>query len=169
MFILSIIFWLLLALLVLFFLPGIMMRGAPFVPTHRRAVEHMIGFTKPKAGDRMADIGAGDGKIVIAFARTGAEAHGYEINPLLVALGKWKIRRAGLRGRAFMHWQNFWTVDFSRFNTVSVYGIGHIMKPLEAKLQKELLIGSRIVSNVFPFPNWRLEDELDGVLLYLKK
>ena len=145
------------------------MRGAPFVPTHPRAVEHMLGFARPQAGERMADVGAGDGKIVIAFARAGVEAHGYEINPLLVALGRWRIRRAGLRGRATMHWQNFWQVDFSGFNIVTVYGIGHIMAPLEAKLGRELRAGARVVSNVFPFPNWKLEDEMDGVILYIKK
>ncbi len=166
---LIIIFWFLFIFFALFFLPGLIMRGAPYVPTHPRAVEHMVGFTKPKAGDRAVDIGAGDGKIVIAMARAGAEAHGYEINPLLFALGKWKIRRAGLHGKAFIHWQNFWKLDFSKFNIVTVYGIGHIMSPLEAKLTRELPTGSRIASNVFPFPNWKISDEMDGILLYLKK
>ena len=117
----------------------------------------------------MADLGAGDGKIVIAFARSGAEAHGYEINPILVLFGRWKIRRAGLRGRAFMHWQSFWGVDLSGFNVITVFGIGHIMNRLERKLQIELLSGARVASNVFPFPNWPPTDSLDGVLLYIKK
>jgi hypothetical protein len=169
MLILAILFWSLVIILGITFLPGILMRGAPYVPTHPRAVEHMVGFSRPKAGECAVDIGSGDGKVVIAMARAGAVAHGYEINPLLVALSRWRIRRAGLRGRAFIHWRNFWNEDFSKFNIVSVYGIGHIMAPLEAKLGRELASGSRVVSNVFPFPNWKVEDELDGVLLYLKK
>lgn len=169
MFILSILFWLLILALFIFFLPGIMARGAPYVPTHPRAVEHMIGFGGPKAGERACDIGSGDGKIVIAMARTGAEAHGYEINPLLVLWSRWRIRRAGLKNRAFIHWRNFWKEDFSKFNIVTVYGIGHIMPALEAKLGRELSSGARIVSNVFPFPSWQSDDALDGVLLYIKK
>jgi 16S rRNA A1518/A1519 N6-dimethyltransferase RsmA/KsgA/DIM1 with predicted DNA glycosylase/AP lyase activity len=144
------------------------MRGAPYVPTHPKSIEHMLGFARPAPGEKAADIGSGDGRLLIALGRAGVEAHGYEINPLLVLLSRWRIRRAGLSDKAFVHWRNFWAVDFSEFQIVTVFGIGHIMRPLETKLQKELPVGARVISNIFPFPNWHPDDALDGILLYTK-
>lgn len=168
MFIISIVFWCLFVLLFLFFIPGVIMRGAPFVPTHPRAVAHMLGFSRPRAGERSVDIGSGDGRIVIAMASHGVEAHGYEINPILVLIARYKIWRAGLTGRAFIHWRNFWKEDFSGFDIVTIYGLKGVMSKLESKLDRELKSGSRIISNVFTFPHWKIEDEMDGILLYIK-
>lgn len=117
-------------------------------------------------GEKAIDLGSGDGRIVIALARAGAEAHGYEINPLLVWLGRREIKKAGLEKSAFIHWKDFWSVDFSNFNIVTVFGISHIMRVLKRKCRRELPAGARVVANSFPFPGWQFAEKANNVYLY---
>jgi protein-L-isoaspartate O-methyltransferase len=144
----------------------ILFKGAIYLPTQKRTVKKMIELADIKPGEIAVDLGSGDGRLVIALAKAGAEAHGYEINPLLVLLARRNIRRARLKGRAFIHFKNLWKEDFSQFDVVTIFGIGYAMEPLEQKLKKELKNGARIVSNAFPFPNWQHEKKEDTAFLY---
>ena len=150
----------------LIFLIWSFLRGAPYVPSSPAAVEDMLRLADVRAGERMADLGSGDGRLVIAFARAGAEAHGFEANPVLVWWARRTIRRAGLEGRARIHWMSFWHADLSPFDVITIFGIDHIMAPLERKLRQELKPNARVVSNAFPFPNWEAKRSGGGVYLY---
>ncbi len=141
-------------------------RGAPFVPTRHAAVARMVVLSAIRPGQKAADIGSGDGRIVIAMARAGAVAHGYEINPFLVWWSKYKIHKAGLSGRAFVHWGSFWKKNFSEFDVITVFGIKKIMKELGEKLRRELPRGARVVSYVFLFPDWQYELKESAVIVY---
>jgi len=140
--------------------------GAPFEPTNSETLRKMIEFSKIKKGEKLADIGSGNGKIVIAFARKGVECHGFEINPFLVWISRRKIKKLNLEDRAFVHWKNFWKQDLGRFDVISIFQIGNIMKKLERKLKKELTSGTRVVSNTWKFPNWRPKKIEKDVYLY---
>ncbi len=144
-------------------------RGAPFVPSRKRTVKDMISLAKIQPGQKAADLGSGDGRIVIALAKAGAEAHGYELNPFLVLWSRWRIWRVGLEKKAFIHRKNFWHENLSSFNAITLYGISHIMKRLEKKLQEELRPGARIVSNAFSFPNWKPSKKEGSLYLYENK
>ena len=143
-------------------------KGALYVPSKDNEIRAMVALAGVKAGEKAVDLGAGNGRIVMALARQGAEAHGYEINPFLVRSSKKNIKDAGLEGKAFIHLGNFWSVNFSEFDVVTVFGISHMMKRLEAKLKKELKPGARVVSNHFVFPNWPHAKKENGVRLYIK-
>lgn len=149
-----------------FLLPIVL--GAPYLPVDKAKLAVMIRLANIKSGERAVDLGSGDGRIVIAFAKNGAEAHGYEINPLLVWLSRRNIRRAGLAGRAFIHWKSFRLADFSKFQIVTVYGLRSIMKELEGRLQRELPADGRVVSRLFKFPNWPIGESEQSVYLYKK-
>ncbi|MEK7519881.1 MAG: methyltransferase domain-containing protein [Patescibacteria group bacterium] len=143
-------------------------RGAPFVASDDETVRAMVALADLKPGEKSVDLGAGDGKIVIAFARAGAEAHGYEINPFLVWQARRTIKKAGLSGRAFMHRRSFWKEDMARFDVVTLYGITYIMQGLEEKLGRELKSGARAISNYFSFPAWQPTRKEGRLLLYRK-
>ena len=124
-------------------------------------------FAAVQPGDIVADLGSGDGRILIALAQDGAEAHGYEVNPLLVWNSRRAIRKAGLADKAIVHRQSFWKADLSRYRTVVAYGFPHIMKGLGKKLQKELPSGAKVISNVFVFPNLKEIRSENKVRLYM--
>ncbi|MFZ2804155.1 MAG: class I SAM-dependent methyltransferase [Patescibacteria group bacterium] len=145
-----------------------LLNGAPYVPSKKGAVDRMAKCANAGPGKKCADIGSGDGRIVVAMAQAGAEAHGYENNPLLVWWSRAKIKRLGLQDRAFIHRENFWKSDFSQFDAVTLFGISHIMKRLWSKLQSELKPGALIVSNAFTFPGTEPIAKDDGIFVYAK-
>lgn len=143
-------------------------QGAVFVPTHQKKVEKIVALARIKAGMKVADLGSGDGRIVMALAQAGAEAHGYEINPLLVWWSRRRIKQAGLASRATIHFKNFWKADFSAYDVVVLFGIDYIMARLEKKLDRELPPHAVVISYLFPFPTWEPSRHDGGILVYNK-
>ncbi len=140
--------------------------GAPYVPSRTSSVEKMILLGDIQPGEKTADLGSGDGRVVIAMAECGAEAHGFENNPVLVLVARRNIRKAGLTGKAFIHWKNFWNADFANFDVISVYAMPYIMGRLYRKIKKEMRPGSRIVSNAFEFKHETPVKKDKGIYLY---
>lgn len=163
----------LLAIFFLWILPTF--HGAPFEPSTNRALDRIISLSSIKPSRikenkkiKIADLGSGNGKIVIEFAKFGCEAHGFEINPLLVWISRRKIKKLGLEKRAFIHRKNFWKQDFSKFNIITTFQINVIMPDLERKLRKELKKGAKVISNHWKFPNWKPKKTVKDILLYVK-
>jgi cyclopropane fatty-acyl-phospholipid synthase-like methyltransferase len=144
----------------------LVLRGAPFVPTRRAGLERIMRSFKLRPGMKAADIGSGDGRILIELAKAGVEAHGYEINLLLVWWSRAKIRKAGLEKLAFVHWRDQWMVDYSPYDVVTVFGVMHIMRKLEAKLRRELKPGAVVASIALEFPTWPNGKNVDNVFVY---
>ncbi len=141
--------------------------GAPYVPTSKRKTKLMLRLAKARRGERLVDLGSGDGTIVIEAAKLGLVAEGYEVNPYLI----WKSRRnlatAKVTRKAKIYFKDMWKADVSKADIVTVYGISWIMKGLEEKLLKELPVGARVVSETFKFPNWQVVEVKDKVYLYV--
>jgi hypothetical protein len=129
--------------------------GAPFVPVSNKVAERMAELANLKPGDRAVDLGSGDGRIVMAMAKRGAQAEGYEIQPLLVWWSRWRIWRQGLSSKAKVGRRNLWTVDCSGARAITLYAFPSMMLKLEQKLQAELPTGARVVSLSFAFPHWQ--------------
>jgi len=142
--------------------------GAIYVPTKPERVEKMIEFLDIKPGQMIADLGAGDGRLLIAAANKGAKAYGYEINPILVSAARKNIRKAGVEDKALIFCKNLWHQDLRDFDSVVVYGMGHMMGGLEKKFNKELKHGAKVVSNYFVFPKWKPEHHKDKIYFYIK-
>lgn len=142
--------------------------GAFFAQTTPDLAKKILLLADIKPGQKAVDLGSGDGRLVIAMAKLGIESHGYEINPFLVILSKFKIYKAGLGNKAFVYWGSFWQKDLSGYDIIVLYGISYIMNDLELKLKKELKIGAKVVSNYFRFPHWASEKQEGNICLYKK-
>ena len=140
-------------------------RGPFYVPTKRNYVPHIVNFLALRRWEKAVDLGSGNGRLLIALAEAGAEAHGYEHNPLLVWRSRYNIKRAGLKGKAFVHTANFWNVDVSVFDAVVIYGMPYIMPKLEEKLRRELRPGARRRAFV-PVPELGAGSVAQAVYLY---
>jgi len=154
--------------LFLFFVLLPVIWGAPFLPISREKIEKAIELVKLQSGEKIVDLGSGDGRILIACARKGGRAVGFEINPFLVWKANRNIKKEGLESLAKAKWSNFWWENLSDFDVVFVYGISHIMKALEKKLLRELKPGTKVVSFIFKFPNWQPKKEEKGIYIYRK-
>ena len=60
--------------------------GAPYDVTRKNSLKNIVKLVDVKSGDRIAELGSGDGRVCIALARenNNSKILGYEINPFLV-------------------------------------------------------------------------------------
>jgi len=140
-------------------------RGAPFVPTSYKRVKKMLFLAGLKPGEKLIDLGSGDGRIVFLAAKSGAESVGVEINPVLFC---WSVLLARLKGlsKAKIIRKNLWDVDLSSFAVLTLFFIPPKMNSLAEKIKREMKPGSRVVSNSFTFPNWQYETKDGNIYLY---
>src|SRR6266446_8113864 len=74
---------------------------APYFPTPETVVDKMLQLGGLKAGEKMYDLGSGDGRIVIMAARKyKADAFGVELDESLYRQSMEKIRTLGLQKTA---------------------------------------------------------------------
>jgi cyclopropane fatty-acyl-phospholipid synthase-like methyltransferase len=141
-------------------------RGAIYDPSSQAEADLMADIAEVLPGERVADLGSGDGRVAIALARRGAEAHGWEINPVLVLASRRNARLAGMAGRVFIHWGSFWRADLSRFTVITVFQVGFVMTRLREKLERELPPQARVVSHYWRFPGLAPERSRGNVMRY---
>ncbi|MFZ5535193.1 MAG: class I SAM-dependent methyltransferase [Patescibacteria group bacterium] len=130
--------------------------GGPFVPSSKKSVDAMVALAKIRSGQTIIDVGSGDGRVLFAAAKKGANAIGIEINPYLVRFTQIKAFLGAYRGRITVRWQNLWSADLTNADVVFVYLIPWKMDVLAKKLKKELKPGALVISNSFMFPDWKV-------------
>ncbi len=142
--------------------------GAPFIPTSEAKMQRMFKLANIKKGEKFYDLGAGDGRFVIAAAKLGAKAVGIEINPFQVLWCKWRIARAGLGKSAHVVRGNILKQDLSSADVLTCYLFPGMNKLLQPKLQRELRPGARVVTHLFRFHGWKplAEDKKEQLYLY---
>ena len=143
--------------------------GPPVVATKEAQAGTMAALAALRPGETLVDLGSGDGRLLIAAARAGCEAVGYEINPFLVMWSRFSAWRSGVSRLVRVRWGNFWNADLSRADVVMVFGFAGIMERLGRKFSAELSPGARIVAHRYPLPGWRTAAESDRVYLYRKE
>jgi len=125
----------------------------PFVPTPRPIVRRMLEVAQVRPGERLIDLGAGDGRIVIAAAKEfGANALGVELHPERYAI----IRNSAATLKPNLHAvrQSFFNADLSNADIVTMYLLPSVNEALRKKLERELRSGARVVSHDFSIPDW---------------
>nr|XP_030712422.1 ATP synthase subunit C lysine N-methyltransferase isoform X2 [Globicephala melas] len=125
----------------------------PFVPATAKQIENVVKMLRCRRGP-LVDIGSGDGRIVIAAAKEGFTAVGYELNPWLVWYSRYCARREGVQASAKFYISDLWKVTFSQYSNVVVFGVPQMMLQLEKKLELELEDEARVIACRFPFPHW---------------
>lgn len=145
---------------------GPLFKGAPFVPTNRRAIQTMVDMVKPHSGDKVVDLGSGDGRILFAFASRGAHATGYELNPLLVWYTLWRARRKALMNQVQIYQHDFWKADLSPYTIVVIYGRWGMFKALQKKLKNECQKGTKVLSKDFDLPQLKLLQRKNSISMY---
>src|SRR3954466_1907363 len=116
----------------------------------------MLQLAGTKSDDLVADLGSGDGRIVIAAARKyGARGLGIELDAKLVDVSRENARRAGVADRVSFVQGDVLEADFSRASVVMVYLLPGLIDKLEPRFLSQLKPGTRIVSHSFRMASWR--------------
>jgi SAM-dependent methyltransferase len=140
----------------------------PFVPSPQEVVDKMIELAGVKNGDTVYDLGSGDGRIVIAAAKKGAKAVGFEIDPDLIKESRDNIRKAGIQEAAEIRNQDILTVDLSPASVVTMYLLPDVNLKLKPNLLSQLKPGSRVVSHSFDMGDWQPDktERVNGRTIY---
>ncbi|XP_077348094.1 ATP synthase subunit C lysine N-methyltransferase isoform X4 [Lithobates pipiens] len=79
----------------------------PYVPATNEQIRNVLKMLQLRSG-HLVDIGSGDGRIVIAAAKKGFQAEGYELNPWLVWYSRYRAWREGVNHNAKFHRLDMW-------------------------------------------------------------
>jgi SAM-dependent methyltransferase len=126
----------------------------PFITTPDNVTVAMLELAGVAAGDRVIDLGSGDGRIVITAARRfGARGLGVEIVPELVAQSRVNAQKAGVADRAEFREQDLFTTDLRGASVITMYLLPEVNLQLRPRLLA-LEPGTRIVSHDWDLGDW---------------
>ena len=128
---------------------------APYTPTPEAIVDRMLQLGELRPGEKMFDLGSGDGRIVILAARKyKADATGVEFDATLVRQSMKRIANLGLTPMSRIVYGDLMKQDYSSADLVTVYLLPIASKKLTPILEKQLKVGARVVSHNASFPDW---------------
>lgn len=132
-------------------------KDVQWVPTPEPLVEKMLDLAGLTAKDTLVDLGSGDGVLVIAAAKRGAQARGIEYDRGLVEYSRRKAREAGLEGRVKFIRGDIFKTDFSDATVVTSF----LLPSMNLRLRPTFLRmkpGTRIVANTFAIAEWQPDE-----------
>ncbi|MFL6417081.1 MAG: SAM-dependent methyltransferase [Bryobacteraceae bacterium] len=140
---------------------------APYYETPEMVVDRMLQLANLRPGEKMFDLGSGDGRIVIMSAQKyGADATGIELDNALVKQSEKRIRKLGLSSKARIVEGDLLKQDYSSADLITVYLLPFGNEKLTPILEKQLKPGCRVISHNAEFKSWKpvkVEDiESDG-------
>ena len=134
-------------------------RLAPFNPTADDAIEAALSLAALKEGERILDLGCGDGKFLLQAARSmPVIGVGYEYDPAVYARGVERLAQARSAGgeeaeaasRVTLHLGDATLASVQGFSCVFVYLVPAGLELVRPQLEAVLSVpGGRVVSNMF--------------------
>ena len=135
---------------------------APYFPTPQTIVDKMLQLGELKAGEKMYDLGSGDGRIVIMAARKyKADATGVELDDALFKQSSQRIKTLGLASLARIVHGDLMQQDYSSYDLLTIYLLPVAIEKVTPIFEKQLKKGARIVAHDFEFPTWTPAKILD--------
>ncbi len=154
--------WLFAAILVLALaFGGVLLRGAPYVPTLDAQAKAALELLDLKPGQTLLELGSGDGKVLVVAVRAGLNVVGIELNPFLVAVSWLRTRR--YRKQVRIIWGDFWRVRWPECDGVFVFLLNPFMTKLDGRMQT---VKRPLASFAFKISGRKPAAEKSGVYLY---
>jgi len=148
------------------------MNVSPFVESPTYVVRKMLQLVEPKPDEILYDMGSGDGRILIMAAKEfQLRCIGIEIRQDLFKRSMDEVRRLNLESRIKIINGDFFNVNISNADIVTLYLNVLANEKLRPKLEKELRIGTRVVSHDYEIRGWKptkiVKDDPIGHNIYL--
>ncbi len=128
---------------------------APFVPTPPEVVTRMIELAGIGPKDVVYDLGCGDGRMVIAAAKTrGCRGVGIELDEALLKECRAAAAREGVDGLVRFVRQDATKTRLTEATVILVYLLPESLETLAPLFDRDLGPGARIVSHDYKIPGW---------------
>jgi len=155
---------LILLLFVAFCFVFVLLFGAPFLPTLRPQIHTALDMLDLQPGQTMLELGCGDGRVLVAAAKRGWQAVGYELNPIL-ALVSWFVTWR-YRAQVRVVWGDFWRAPWPEAQGVFGFILPRYMGKLHKKVMQYTYRPLRVASFAFIIPQKKPSQVRRGVYLY---
>jgi SAM-dependent methyltransferase len=143
---------------------------APYVATDMEVVDAMLALAQVRPGDYVIDLGSGDGRILIAAARSvGARGLGVDIDPARIRESNINARAAGVAGRIAFRRQDLFATSLSEADVLTLYLLPEVNLRLRPRILAEMRPGTRVVSHDFDMGDWRWDQRqrIGSATIYL--
>jgi len=128
---------------------------APFVPTPPEVVARMLEVAAIGPEDIVYDLGCGDGRTVIAAAKTrGARGVGIELDTALVEQCRAAAKREGVGGLVRFLRMDAAKARLTDATALVLYLLPESLEALAPLFERDLRPGARIVSHDYKIPGW---------------
>lgn len=129
---------------------------APYVATDLEVVDAMLAIAQVSARDFVVDLGSGDGRILIAAARSlGARGLGIEIDPERIREANANARAAGVSGRVAFRREDLFRTPLGEADVLTLYLSQEVNLRLRPRILEQMRAGTRVVSHDFDMGDWR--------------
>lgn len=129
---------------------------APYVATSYEVVDAMLALAGVEPGDHVIDLGSGDGRILIAAARShGARGLGVDIDPARIRESNANAQAAGVAHRVTFRRQDLFETELGEADVLTLYLLPEINIELRPRILEQMRPGTRVVSNMYDMGDWR--------------
>ena len=112
----------------------VVLRGAPYVPSLRQHMDDAFKLLDLEQGDLLVEIGAGDGRVMLAALKRGYQVVGYELNPILALIVWLRTRKYGTRARVV--WGDAFRKEWpTETKAVYLFGVQSVVARVDRRLR----------------------------------
>ncbi len=133
---------------------------APYVPTKMDQIRKILKLAGLKKGKKFYELGSGDGRVVYAAAKLGADSVGIEQSWIRVLYSRYKASKLNSKNTKFHH-GNIFSKRYTDADVIYIYLLHKGVRKLEEKLKRELKKGSIVITQTYHFPNWKPFKKID--------
>jgi SAM-dependent methyltransferase len=131
---------------------------APFVVSDYDVVDAMLAMAEIRPDDYVVDLGSGDGRILIAAARShGARGLGVDIDPRRIRESTANAQAAGVGHRVTFRQQDLFTTPLAEADVVTLYLTREVNLRLRPRILAQMRPGTRLISHDFDMGDWRFD------------
>ena len=130
------------------------MTNIPYYPSRIESIKYLVRYYNPRPGERILDLGSGDARSLIEFARRydDIKLYGVEINNSLIDASRRRIKRLGLDTRIEILKGDLFNFNFMGFDTLYTYLTKEAYRRLLPKIINFLESGGRIIAYNISIP-----------------
>lgn len=141
----------------------------PYAGTRPEIIALMLDLAAVGPGDKVVDLGTGDGRILLAAARRGARGEGVDLDPVLIGRARRSAEQAGLAGRVAFRTEDLFRTSLADATVVTMFLLPEVNLRLRPRILSDMQPGARIVSHAFGMADWRPDaaDRAGGARVYL--
>jgi SAM-dependent methyltransferase len=133
-------------------------QDVPFVVTPQSVVDAMLEMAQFKAGDRLVDLGCGDGRIVrTAAQRYRVQGLGVDLDPALILRAQALAIEQGVQTYCRFEVRDLYDTDLAAADVITLYLLPAVNLALRPRLMA-LKSGTRIISHDWDMGDWQAQE-----------